>query len=122
MQCPQKAKKVIELPLPALIIEKRVPYTTNRKPCHHQHPTQRGALKNTVPVSIPIEWVPTSFRRFRTTSTSSLVLQARRSPCCYVQADLSNGMVLIVSRVFGSVCKLHSFIKVGCRVLACLPL
>ena len=30
---------------------------------------------------------------------------------CYVQADLSTEMVLIVSRGFGSVCKQHSFTK-----------
>lgn len=41
---------------------------------------------------------------------------------CNVQADLSNEMVLIVSRGFGSVCKQHSFTKVCCRVLACVPL
>ena len=41
---------------------------------------------------------------------------------CNVLADLSNGMVLIVSRGFGSVCKQHSFTKVCCRVRACVPL
>lgn len=34
---------------------------------------------------------------------------------CYVQADLSNGMVLIVSSGFGSVRKQHSFARVSSR-------
>lgn len=34
---------------------------------------------------------------------------------CYMQADLSNEMVLIVSRGFGRVCKQHSFARVSTR-------
>lgn len=41
---------------------------------------------------------------------------------CYVLADFSSGMVLIVSRGFGSDCKQHSFTKVCFCVWACVPL
>ena len=47
---------------------------------------------------------------------------------CNVLADLSNGMVLIVSRGFGSVCKQHSFAMVSfcvmelCRHCKCVVL
>ena len=44
-----------------------------------------------------------------------------QTPCCLL-ADLSNGMDLIVSRGFGSVCKQHSFTEVCCRVWTYVPL
>ena len=47
------------------------------------HSTPPGKLKNTYPISIPIEWPPTSYRRFRTTKASSLAFQARRSLSCW---------------------------------------